>query len=278
MKVLRPIKGTGRRVKQVKFATADIEAYDWIKFICIGFYDGHSKTYKWFKALDEFAEWIFSYCYKNDITNIFMHFGGKYDFNFLLQEYCFNDNFVLDEIIPRGSGLLSFKIAEYSASMFKANDEPFSITFRDSSALLPFALRSLAKAFKVPQQKCEMDFLNLQEAFNNKNYVKKLLKNKERYDVFYGKSRRIRQWKKGMSVRLVKYRDKKERQNHKIYKKKDVLQYLRGDCVSQWEVIEQFYKWPLIQKAGACFTTASQAVKIWQTFFKKTNQLNSKNS
>jgi hypothetical protein len=246
----------------IKFATCDIEAWDWTNFIVAGFYDGEKNFYKYFVTLKEFVEYTFDYCKKHKIKNLFAHFGGKYDFSFFLEELTFNDRFKVDSIIPRGSMILSFDVTTTDPK------DKFTLTYRDSSALLPYGLASLGDAFGVDVQKDEMDFHNLKEAWENKDYTRKLrlsmMPNPEninesvqRYDIVYDDN-----------GKLTKYFDKLEGKWHTkgLYNKGIVLEYLRKDCVSLYQVIQSFYQWPLVRMSGPSTTTASQAVKIWRLF------------
>lgn len=268
MNFLRPIKGDRKRIKNVYFATTDIEVYEWTNFLCIGFYDGHSKKYKWFSSLAKYTEWVFEYCAMNEIKNIFAHFGGKFDFNFLLREFCFNEKYIVEDIIPRGSGLLCFTLRQSNPDFVDVDGKDFAITFRDSSALLPNALGSLTKAFKVKTQKGDMCFDFTKEIWENKNYIKKLFNSDKIKEIFYD-GKRIKKFKAGLDKNKITYTKFATNTTYRHYNRNDLLMYLEDDCVSLWQVLSVFYSWDLVEKAGACFTTASQAVKIWQTFIKE---------
>jgi len=122
------------------WAVTDIESRKWIEFLCIGYYDGN--IYEYFLDLTSYFNFLFSP--KNKCSLIYAHFGGIFDFLFLLNYILHNTNiYKLKSIIPRGSGILSFKVSVGKRT----------ITFSDSSALLPFSLRSLAENFKVETQK-----------------------------------------------------------------------------------------------------------------------------
>lgn len=260
--LLSPLE-PNKKKKSFKFATMDIEAYEWIKFLVIGFYDGNNNRnhYKHFTDLKQYADYVYGYCNKYKIKTIFGHFAGKYDFNFLLKHYVFDKDYEVDCIIPRGSSILSFEVTHIR--------ENFTLVYRDSSALLPFGLASLCDAFKVEVVKDTMDFIHMKDAWDNKYYGKKLeqatmadpenpLYRVARYELEYDKKGKI-----------VRYYDKFEKKQHeKIYNREDILFYLEKDCISLWQVIDKFYAWPLVQKAGPSTTTASQAVKIWRLYLK----------
>lgn len=129
---------------------SDIEARDWINFLCIGVYDG--KIYKYFISLEDYFDFIFSCKCKE----IYFHFGGGYDFLFLLDfSYKNFETFEVTEMLPRGSKFLSISIKRKSTGHV--------IRFMDSSALLPFSLRSLAENFGVETQKGEIDYEKILE-------------------------------------------------------------------------------------------------------------------
>lgn len=127
--------------KPFDFQVTDLEASDWINFECGGFYDG--KNYFEFRHLSEFVEFILE---SKKSLNIFAHFGGGYDFLFII-EALLKENVKILQIIPRGSSILSFRIQ----GNFKQH------TFRDSSAILPFGLKKLSEAFDVETKKGEYD-------------------------------------------------------------------------------------------------------------------------
>lgn len=260
MNTLKPLLRDSKK-KANRFAVADIEAHDWINFDCIGFYDGHNQVYKYFENLTTFTDDVFDYCKANKITSIFAHNGGKYDFNFFLSSMLFNKRFKVIDIIPRGSGLLCFSIVENTKAKKK-----FKLTFRDSIALLPFGLRKLAKSFKVPVQKEEIDYKNGEAIFNNVNYIPAIINNPD-YEVYcHGKL--IKKYNPSFQpVEFITYKCISEDITYnKVYNKDDLKSYLVADCKSLYQILEKFYSWPLVRDAGPCFTIASQAVKIWRLF------------
>jgi len=129
------------------FAVTDFEASKWINYLCNGYYDG--KTYLEFTDLSDY----FDFLHETDIPNIFAHFGGIYDFLFLLGWIFDNDEYTLKNLIPRGSAILCFTII--------SNRNQKEFTFLDSSALLGFSLRNLAINFNVETLKGEIDYNSL---------------------------------------------------------------------------------------------------------------------
>lgn len=131
-----------KKLKQ--FAVIDFEATKWTNYLCNGIYNGID--YEQFTDLSDFFDFLHDY----KQTTIFAHFGGGYDFNFIL-EYILNHNdYRFDSLIPRGSRIFSLSIrSNQSNKLFK---------FYDSSALLPFSLKNISNAFNVETKKGEIDY------------------------------------------------------------------------------------------------------------------------
>lgn len=223
-KQLKPITGEGKK-KERRFAVADIEVDNWVNFLCIGYYDLYAKEFVWFDDITKFFKHIFKHCSRHGITSIFCHFGGKFDFNFIIREAVLSKNYTVGAMIPRSSSILCFDLKQIIPDE-EEKDWP-TIAFRDSSALLPFALRTLTDTFDVPVKKGHIDYDKLGQYWKTKSGRKK------------------------------------------------VIDYLHDDCVSHALVLEKFYSQPLIQKAGIAFTTASQALKVYQTFMPKGSAISS---
>lgn len=138
-RVLKP----RRKIKEIEhFGVIDIETMNWTKFIVLGAFDG--AEYKEFRNITSFFKWISD---GNGPNLYFAHFGGKFDFLFLL-ENAFRSKLVsVHSILPRGSSLLSIDF-EIGARR---------VTFRDSSALLPFGLKTLTTEFNVKTKKGDWD-------------------------------------------------------------------------------------------------------------------------
>lgn len=238
---LRPLIRDANRATP-EFAVCDIESRRWIHFLVIGLaWKTHDKEsgevidrqYHYFKNMTEFCEFIFDKELQPHDT-IFAHFGGKFDFSFILKEFFFSsDKYRIGTIIPRGSGMLCFEVSTFTREdeipgwcnpekdvLGKTKDGKFlirnrTITFRDSSAMLPFGLGSLAENFKVDYQKLEID-----------------------YDTF------------------VEVTD-------------EMLTYLEHDCWALYDVVSIYYRWKLIKEAGPAMTVASQAMRVFRTFMNR---------
>ena len=137
------VPGSGRRNKN-EFIVCDIETQNWTKFLVIGVYDGSSVHN--FRSLSKFLDHVFDH---HDGLDCFAHFGGRFDFLFIIQEILKTELYEIENMVPRGSGLLYFD------GIRRADGA--KITFRDSSALLPFSLKRLTHSFKVDSLKQEWD-------------------------------------------------------------------------------------------------------------------------
>jgi len=141
-------KNAPKRIE--RFAVFDIEAANWIDFLIAGYYDG--EIYREFLSLDEFLEYLDDDA-NNIPTDIFAHFGGIYDFLFILQGCFDGDLFRPSDFIPRGSGILCFTLTSRRSGR--------RIVFRDSGALLPFSLSKITESFGVAHKKQKLDVSNL---------------------------------------------------------------------------------------------------------------------
>lgn len=147
---LKPNLGSGK--EPARFAVFDIEAYQWTKFRVAGWYNG--ENYKTFRSMGAFLEFAWS----QPERIIYAHFGGIYDFMFVLEEVVKNSNYKIGPMIPRGSGLLGVDIInEYKCEKTGEIKED-KLQFRDSSALMPFSLKNLTHSFGVKHAKQEFDF------------------------------------------------------------------------------------------------------------------------
>ncbi len=252
--LLMPIKNA--KEDKINFLTFDIEAHNWIEHVVSGFYDIERNHFQSGENLNKLIEEVIVYCSLNNIENVFAHNGGKYDFNFILQEVLFNPKLIVSSIIPRGSGILCFTVQEREPCKI-VNGEGFKVVFRDSLALLPFGLASLAKSLKVKIQKGNIDYDFVRQIYNNENYRMNILNNPEKYEVIVKKTRGF------------KYKNLKDGKTHKLYNRDDLMMYLKDDLISLSQCLKKFYEWELVQKAGPSFTTAGQAVRIFQTYLIK---------
>jgi hypothetical protein len=135
--------GRRKKIKDLdSFGVIDIETMNWTKFIVLGAYDG--SVYCEFRDVSKFFRWLNA---GNGESTYFAHFGGKFDFLFLLENALKSKSVKVLGIIPRGSSILSLDVQCGSRK----------ITFRDSSALLPFGLKTLTTEFDVKTKKGDWD-------------------------------------------------------------------------------------------------------------------------
>lgn len=233
---LKPLTPDDNR-KIPKFAVCDIESMNWIDFLVIGlawklFDDDDQeidKQYRYFLDIGEFCDFVFSDEFP--CVDVFAHFGGRFDFSFLIKEYFkrHQKSIWIDRMIPRGSSILNVPVHTFTREKFSPESEKDilartkdghflvkkkTIIFRDSAAMLPFGLASLTENFGVEHKKQEMDHSKVT----------------------------------GVTPEL--------------------LEYLEYDCWGLYECILAFFKWPVIRRCGASFTVASQSIKVLRSFLK----------
>lgn len=134
---LQPLKKRGKK-KLGKFIVFDIESNNWKDFVLGGIYDG--SEFKHYRTVEGLRKGLESY----EDTTVFAHFGGIFDFLFMLEDYGINR--MLDsstDLVMRGSSIFMFKVGK--------------LRFIDSSGILPFGLDKAAKAFQCDYQKINID-------------------------------------------------------------------------------------------------------------------------
>lgn len=164
MITLKPLKNKVKR-REKSFATFDIEGRDWINHVVSAFYtkdEDDNETLKYFTSMKEACEFFTSS--ENPVSEIYCHFGGIYDFLFIIKECLDSTKYGISNLVPRGNSLL----------MFDVTSGDRKVTFKDSSAILPFGLDSLTENFGVKHKKLEMDRTNITE---DTKEVREYLKN-----------------------------------------------------------------------------------------------------
>lgn len=149
MITLKPLSGKAKPAQP--FFVFDIESKNWVDFLVLGFYDGNH--YRYFDSIEEFLVFLFVDMRFDKIKG-FAHFGGIFDFLFILKSALVIPQFRVEKIIARGSGLLSFDLIFHDTDYFP---KPRIITFSDSSAFLPYGLKKLSESFGVDHKKQEWD-------------------------------------------------------------------------------------------------------------------------
>lgn len=170
------------------YATIDIEAQSWTKFICGGIYTKVGKEDQYIETpnLRHLMLECFRFADEFGCVNFLAHFGGKFDFLHFLSELATNPLFVIDKMIPRSSAILSIEVGLNEEECL-AQGVPYTdiqITFRDSFALLPFSLGNLTKTFKTEAAKGEVDYDFIEAIYNNDNYQKIIVSQASSYTAF----------------------------------------------------------------------------------------------
>lgn len=150
------------------FGTFDIESRDWKHLLALGSYDG--KTYKEFFSMEDYIKYLFSP--DNTCTTYYAHFGGIFDFLFLI-DFLFTKTASDLEIESRNLIINGRKILKLE---FYRQRPKKKITFIDSSGLFPFSLKNLTESFDVKHKKLDANV----ELFTK--VTKKMLKYMK-YDV-----------------------------------------------------------------------------------------------
>lgn len=226
-----PLKHSNRVKRMEDFGVFDIEAKDWTTFLGLVAYSEAPYTLEIFsnrnnKTPKDFINWLFSE--DNTIDTWFAHFGGGYDFLFILEDHAGITDVFLEDIISLGSTFMTFSLCQYEEVtkkdyvQLKKNkrrivgdrymNQVRKIKFFDSGKFLPFALNTLTNSFNVVHKKLDdIDAGNL-EVWNDKC---------EEYCIF--------------------------------------------DCKGLYEVLDKYFTNELIMKSGPRFTTASQSVAYLKT-------------
>jgi hypothetical protein len=148
----------------MRIATADIEAYNWTEFMTAGLYDG--TDYQYFTDVDDFIDVLCSPKFLK--RKIYFHYGGNFDFKFLLEGLCRRCKYI--KIIDAGSRILQIA--------YSVNGKNYTYLI-DSFNLLPMAQKKLAEGFGVEHQKTEIDFSRLKR----KDYYSESMSQRLRNDT-----------------------------------------------------------------------------------------------
>lgn len=140
--VLRELTGD----RSFKYCILDIEAAKWTNFKMMGFYDG--KEFKIFKKIDDFVDYFLQRKYA--YWRCFAHFGGGYDFNFLLDTLSRNYSNYYEILSSNGASMIRVRD--------KTSSNGRSWYFLDSYKLLPAKLARLTQSFDTEHKKLEINF------------------------------------------------------------------------------------------------------------------------
>jgi hypothetical protein len=123
-----------------KTAVFDVEATNWVDFACLGFFDG--EEYQVFWSVEGFLEHFLQKKYRG--FTCYAHFGGKYDFRFLIPPLIESNKYDL-RFMERGSKIMCLKVIDRA--------KRYTWKFSDSYFLLPASLRELGKNFDIEYMK-----------------------------------------------------------------------------------------------------------------------------
>jgi hypothetical protein len=161
--MLFPLKPRSDR-RPTKFCVFDLEAEKWINEFMIGFYDG--RIYETFRGNDCVAKFLdFFLVKKYQSYTCFAHNGGRYDFQFLLQEILKNRSKIFKvNLIKSSARILRIKVNRPASKR--------NWYFSDSYALLPSSLDKLTNGFNVPHKKLkDVDYDNIKNDPNLEKYL-----------------------------------------------------------------------------------------------------------
>ena len=293
---LKPIKAK-EKSSIPRFAVLDIESYQWTNFVVGGMYftsKSKGEQYKTFDNLYEYMVECFRVARIYKIKDFIAHFGGKFDFLFFLSVMVPDRLFIIENMIPRSSSILSITVRMNEEVALKRGI-PFyddEIVFRDSSALLTAGLSSLTKTFGVEALKGELDFAFIKQIYDGRDYYDDLFTKDTivvfsgRKQIFHGKAHRqrkasIRYWNMeryplfprarttAKLNRLAPYvvGDKWfEDVTYPLFTRNDLMKYLYHDCKGLYQCLEKFFSWGLVSKTKKTWTIAGQAVNVFRLF------------
>ncbi len=282
------------------FGVVDIEVQGWRKHIVSGMFykkykNAKSGHFEYFDTPQELLYRCIRMGKAHKIKDWVAHFGGKFDFLYFLQACVdFRHIFKVETMLPRGSGLLCFKMKlRKGCEKYGYDYVDYPITFRDSSALLPFGLKSITKTFGVEAAKGEIDFDFIEHVYKSINYHELLwshVPTPEHYGYIVFNNG-VQSQRKAQKLEGVKYwnlsryplvpreiphvwsyvkRFKKPVMEflYPLFTRKDLLEYLRKDCEGLHQSLEKFFSWNLVADSKPAWTTASQAVQVLRSFIR----------
>lgn len=124
-----------------KVGVFDIESNNWIEFKVLGCFDG--KEYSVFYTVKQFVSHIAKRKYNG--FQWYAHFGGRFDFLFLIEEFLDRGYYV--RFIERSGGLIKIMVSAKNCRF----------VLLDSYAILPDKLSKLTTTFDVEHKKLQLD-------------------------------------------------------------------------------------------------------------------------
>lgn len=122
MQSLKPFGDKKPKIRnsQTTWGVYDIEARKWLHHVISASYwegcdDEYDQNFNFHKSVSDFLAYLFSE--ECRMTEVWCHFGGIYDFLFILQEVFLKDDIFVEKMMPRGSGLLQIVISNGSKKL-----------------------------------------------------------------------------------------------------------------------------------------------------------------
>lgn len=133
------LKPTVEKETRSEFEVFDIETNSWTDFEMAGAYNG--REYRFFENVLDLCEYILEKPRKKRLKIFYAHFGGKFDFLFILD--VLKEKKIPFKLVSAGSKIISVSI--------KVTDRR-SIKLVDSSAILNMSLKKLSEGFGVTRK------------------------------------------------------------------------------------------------------------------------------
>lgn len=142
--VLEPNKNKARG--KFRYSAFDIESFHWTEPFMLGFYDG--EEYFHFEGKNCVEQFLMTFLKKKYRSyHSFAHYGGGYDFNFVLETMQDSFSEYNLRVIARSGQILQLTVTKKSNRWY----------LNDSLALLPASLKKLTHGFDVEHKKLDED-------------------------------------------------------------------------------------------------------------------------
>lgn len=206
------------------FAVFDLEGTHWKNFLIGGYYDSLE-----YHEFNNFENWLTTYLVCDDYPSIiYAHFGGIYDFMFVI-DFLFKQSDPVS--IPENFIIQGKKILKFDVKTFNRR-----VTFIDSSGLFPFSLQELTESFQVEHSKLSglIDFEEI-------NKYEKQIKN----HILHPNA--VVSNKIATLVRKLK-------------------KYLKYDCIGLYECLTKYSQQPFME-GKLSLTRSGQSFKVFKKYF-----------
>jgi len=140
-----------------EIAVFDIESHEWTHFVLAGIYDG--KTYRTCKSVAELVDSLLTRHFRD--KKIYAHYGGKFDFLFLVDEIQKREKLAYS-LIKIGPKLACVKV-------WLRENPKYKWEFRDSSCFFQDKLERVAEIFAATKKRTGAINFKAGEKFNPEN-------------------------------------------------------------------------------------------------------------